>query len=59
MGSKDAPDHIFIDIDSKGLIDLLSDPWAAETWVTLLHFDDGLDEFLRRTFGAGFSFTAS
>jgi hypothetical protein len=26
---------------SKGFIDLLYDPWAAKTRVTLLHFDDG------------------
>ena len=59
MDGKDTPHHIFIDVGSKGLIDLLCDPWAAKPWVTLLHFDDGLDEFLRWTFGAGFSLTAS
>ncbi len=33
-------------VNSKGFIDLLCDPWAAKPWVTLLHFDNGLHEFL-------------
>jgi len=33
MGGKDTLDHIFIDIDSKGLIDLLCDPWTTKSWV--------------------------
>jgi hypothetical protein len=59
MCGENTPHHIFIDVGFKRFIDLLCDPWAAKPWVTLLHFDDGLDEFLRWTFGAGFLFTAS
>ena len=59
MNGKYTPHHIFIDVDSERFVDLLRDPWASEPWVALLHFDDGLDEFLRWTYGAGFSFTAS
>ena len=59
MYGEDAPHHIFIDIDTKRFINLLCYPWAAKPWVTLFHLDDGLDEFLWRTFGAGFSFTTS
>jgi hypothetical protein len=33
MGGKDTPDNIFIDVDTKGFIGLLSDPWTAEPWV--------------------------
>ncbi len=35
MCGEDAPHHIFIDVGPKGFIDLLSDPWAAKSWVTL------------------------
>ncbi len=45
MGGKDAPDYIFIDVDSKRLIDLLCDPWTAEARVAPFQFDNGLDEF--------------
>jgi hypothetical protein len=54
MHSEDVPHPIFIDIGSKRFIDLLCDVWAAKTRVTLLHFNDGLDEFLRWAFGTGF-----
>jgi len=47
MRSGNTLHHIFIDVGSKGFIDLLCDLWAAKPWVTLVHFDDGLDEFLR------------
>jgi hypothetical protein len=59
MCGKDASHHIFIDVGTKRFINLLCDPWAAKPWFTLLHFDDGPDECLRWTFGAGFSFAAS
>jgi len=56
---KDTPDHIFIDVDSKGLIDLLCYPRAAKPRVALLQLHDRLNEYLRRTLGAGFSFITS
>ncbi len=56
MGGKDTPHYIFIDAGSKGTIDLPCDAWASESWVTLLHLNDGLDEFRRWASGAGFSF---
>ena len=46
MRGEDAPHHVFIDMGSKRFIYLLRDPWATKPWVTLFHFDDGLDEFL-------------
>lgn len=39
--SKDTPDDIFIDVDSKRFADLLRDPLAAVVWVTPLHLNDG------------------
>ena len=33
MCGEDTPNHIFIEVDSKCLIDLLRDPWTTKPWV--------------------------
>ncbi len=48
------PYHILIDLDSKGIGDLLSDPRAAKPRVAPFHLDDGVDQFLGGTFGTWF-----
>jgi len=44
--SEDTPHQILVDVGTKRFVDLLCALWAAKPWCTLLHFDDGLDEFL-------------
>ena len=51
MCGEDTPHCIFIDVISKRVVDLLCDPWASESWIALLKFDDSLDEFLRWALG--------
>ena len=45
MFGEDTPHYIFINIDAERLVDLLSDPAAAEAWIALLQFNNRLDEF--------------
>jgi len=44
--SKDSSHNIFIQVQPETQVDLLSDPWAAESGVSLLHLDNGFDDFL-------------
>ena len=44
--SQDAPDYIFIDVDSERFVALLRYPGTAKPRVTHFQFDDGFDEFL-------------
>jgi len=55
---KYASDNIFIDINSERFVDLLRDPGTAEPCVTPFQFDNGIYEFLCRTFGSWLSFSA-
>ena len=58
MSGQDTPDHILIDVDSKGFIDLLSDPWTAKSRIASFQFDDGLNEFGAGALWARFGFGA-
>ena len=44
---------IFVDLDAKGVRDLLGDAQAAEARIAPLQRDDGGDEFRGGPFGAG------
>jgi hypothetical protein len=57
MCGEDTPHYIFIDVDSERFVDLLCDPRASEPWLASFQLNDGLDEFLRWSLGAGFPFT--
>ena len=46
MCGKNAPDHIFVDVESKCFVDLLRDAWASERWIASFQFDDGVDQVL-------------
>jgi len=43
--------HVFVNWDVEG--DLLSDSRTAPMGITLLHFDDRMNEFCARSFRAG------
>ena len=45
--------YVFVDFDLERQGDLLCDSRTAPVAVTLLHFDDHLDEFCARPFRAG------
>jgi hypothetical protein len=47
--------HVFVDLDVERQGDLLSDSRTAPAGITLLHFDDGMNEFYARSFRAGLS----
>jgi hypothetical protein len=42
---KDTPHHSFIDTDPERLVDLLRDPRTSVAWISVLHFNDGMNEF--------------
>lgn len=42
---QNSADHIFVDLDAKGLGQVLCDFRAAKTGIALLEFTDGSDEF--------------
>ena len=42
---QNSTDHIFVDVDTKGLGQVLRDLRAAEAGVAPLDFTDGLDQF--------------
>ena len=44
---------IFVDLDAKGVRDLLGDAHATEARIAPLHLDDGGDELRGGTFGTG------
>ncbi len=50
---QDTPHDVLVDLHTKGLGDDQGDPRAPESGIALLELNDGLDEFLRGTFGAG------
>jgi hypothetical protein len=50
---KDAAHGIFVDLDAKGVRDLLSDSHTAEPWIAPLHLNDGRDELRGRPLGPG------
>ena len=47
---KHASDHVFIDIDSERLVDLLGDSGAAEAGITLFQFNNNTNEIIRGAF---------
>jgi len=47
---KHASDHVFIDIHSKRLVDLLGDSGAAEAGITLFQFNNNTNEIIRGAF---------
>jgi hypothetical protein len=51
-------DDVFVDIDAKGVRNLLCDTGAANTGIAALELDDGVDEFLRWPFWAGAPMTS-
>ena len=51
-------DDVFVDIDAKGVRNLLCDAGTANTEVTALELDDRVDEFLRRSLRAGAPMTS-
>ena len=52
MGENPA-NHVFVDLDVERQGDLLSDSRTAPVGITLLHFDDRMNEFCARPFRAG------
>jgi hypothetical protein len=50
VGGQDSADHILVDIDAKGLGQMLCDLRAAKTGIALLEFTDGPDQFRRGPF---------
>src|SRR4029077_18381136 len=45
--------HVFVDLDVERQGDLLGDSRTAPIGITLLHFDDRMDEFCARSFRTG------
>ena len=45
--------HVFVDLDVERQGDLLSESRTAPVGITLLHFEDRMDEFCTRSFRAG------
>src|SRR5271169_6275028 len=45
--------HVFVDLDVERQGDLLSDSRTAPVGITLLHFDDRMNELCARSFRAG------
>jgi len=50
---KNPANHVFIDLNVERQGHLLGDSRTAPGGITLLHFDDHLDEFCARSFRAG------
>src|SRR5882757_10897636 len=51
-------DDVFVDIDAKGVRNLLCDAGTANTGIAALELDDRVDEFLRWPFWAGAPMTS-
>jgi len=51
-------DDVFVDIDAKGVRDLLCDAGTANAGVAAFDRDDRVDEFLRRPLRAGAPMTS-
>jgi len=58
MDCENSPNNIFIEVNSKGQVDLLGDAGTSETGVAALHFDDGRYHFLAWPFGSWLTSTA-
>ena len=52
MHCQNSADDIFVDIHTEGQRDLLGDSGTAPTRITPFRFNDGIDEFFGRSFGA-------
>ena len=52
---KHAADDIFVNLDAKGMSDLLGDADTTERRIAVLHLDDGRDELRGRAFRARLS----
>jgi hypothetical protein len=50
---RDPPNHVFVDLDVERQGNLLCDSRTAPVGITLLHFDDRMDEFCAWSFRAG------
>jgi hypothetical protein len=50
---QDSADHIFVEVDTKGLGQVLRDLWAAEAGIAPLEFTDGSDQFRSGLFWTG------
>ena len=50
--------NIFVNFDTKSVIDLLGDADTTELWIAALHLDDGRDELCGRAFRSRLSFPA-
>src|SRR6266852_8263782 len=51
-------DDVFVDIDAKGVRNLLCDAGTANTGIAAFELDDRVDEFLRRSLRAGAPMTS-
>ena len=51
--SEHSAHHVLVDVDRKGERDLLGDPRTAPPGVAPLHVDDGIDQCVGRSLGAG------
>ena len=50
---ENSSNYVFVDLDVERQGDLLSDSRTAPMGITLLHFDDRMNEFSARSFRAG------
>jgi hypothetical protein len=46
-------DHIFVEVEAKGLGQVLGDLWAAKAGIAPLEFTDGSDQFRSGPFWTG------
>jgi hypothetical protein len=53
MTGENPSNHVFVDLDVERQGHLLRDSWTAPIGITLLHFDDRMDEFCARASQAG------
>lgn len=53
MNAQDSPNDIFVDVDAESQGDLFSDSRTPPRGIAALHFDNGLDQLLRRSLRAG------
>ena len=58
MFGKYAPHDIFVDLDGKGVSDLMGDADTTKLRIAVLHLDDGRDELRARAFRARLSSSA-
>ena len=45
MSGEYSAHNIFVEFQAKGQVDLLSNARTTVSWVALLHFHDGIDDF--------------